>query len=125
MPQLKKFLRRLDRERKQLVSANPKDRLAFLIRWADIKAVNFVPYEHRRHQRRWSWRKFNLALCWACGKAKRLIRHHVIQVKNGGNNDPRNVVAICAECHLEIHPWMDADEHPIITETREMDASPL
>lgn len=113
------------RER-QIVRATRDDRLAFLLCWAEVWATNYKPYDQRRKQKgRWSWRKLKLATCWVCGKAKTLVRHHIIQVKNGGGNDARNIVAICQECHLEVHPWMDAADHPILAEVRAMDARQL
>lgn len=47
--------------------------------------------------------------CWACGITRdevRLIRHHIVQVQNGGSNNYRNLVIICQHCHASIHPWL-------------------
>lgn len=43
--------------------------------------------------------------CFAClGKAD--VRHHIIQLQNGGINCKKNVVYLCHTCHKEIHPWL-------------------
>lgn len=47
--------------------------------------------------------------CFCCGISRnsvRLIRHHIVQVQNGGSNTKRNLVAICQHCHASIHPWL-------------------
>jgi hypothetical protein len=33
-------------------------------------------------------------------------RHHIIQIQNGGSNEPENIIPICHECHCKVHPWM-------------------
>lgn len=45
--------------------------------------------------------------CFGCGTHDRkLYWHHIVQVQNGGSNNPRNRVAICLRCHATIHPWL-------------------
>lgn len=44
--------------------------------------------------------------CFVCNAVARLRWHHVILVKHGGSDSPRNLVAICRTCHASIHPWM-------------------
>ncbi len=57
------------------------------------------------------------AQCFVChGKATQ--QHHVILLKHGGTNIPRNRVPICRRCHEQIHDWME----PIET-VRALDAS--
>lgn len=34
------------------------------------------------------------------------VRHHVIQLKNGGTNTSNNLVRLCNGCHEAVHPWM-------------------
>lgn len=43
--------------------------------------------------------------CFACPRPAR-VRHHVIQLQNGGDNSKENRVSLCEECHSEIHPWL-------------------
>lgn len=45
------------------------------------------------------------ALCWACERMAQ-VRHHVIQIQNGGLNINRNIVPLCCDCHAEVHPWL-------------------
>lgn len=43
--------------------------------------------------------------CFVClGQAH--CRHHIIQLKNGGMNDKKNLVSLCNSCHANIHPWL-------------------
>lgn len=44
--------------------------------------------------------------CFVCGSINNLHRHHVIPMKNGGSNNPLNLVSLCNEHHRELHPWM-------------------
>lgn len=46
--------------------------------------------------------------CFVCrGLGRRLHRHHVIWIRNGGSNDPSNLVWVCTRCHGVVHPWME------------------
>lgn len=52
--------------------------------------------------------------CYACLRRDRtLYIHHIIQVQHGGSSTPRNMVAICHECHRKIHPWLDEREYRV------------
>lgn len=103
---------------------NKKARLEFLIQWSSMSLSNATPPQERRAQfmkiRR--SRKLNRAKCWACDREAALVRHHIIQIQNGGTNDGQNLVAICEWCHAEVHSWMDAPEdHPVALAIKEMD----
>lgn len=43
-----------------------------------------------------------------CGKRAE-IRHHIILVKNGGNNKYKNIIHLCRDCHCKIHYWIVPD----------------
>lgn len=45
--------------------------------------------------------------CWCCKKNKATLRHHIIQLKNGGKNRGNNIVFLCEPCHVKIHPHLD------------------
>lgn len=49
-------------------------------------------------------------LCFVCG-GMATVRHHIITLQNGGTNNRRNVVSLCAPCHALIHPWLDEDQN--------------
>jgi hypothetical protein len=49
------------------------------------------------------------ASCFVCSD-RATEQHHVVLLKHGGTNDPRNRVSICRFCHEHIHDWMDATE---------------
>jgi len=57
--------------------------------------------------------------CWVCGKYAILVRHHVIQLQNGGSNWHLNIEMICDECHAAIHPWLES-EHCTATKIEDM-----
>lgn len=44
--------------------------------------------------------------CFVCGIRTDLIRHHIIQLQNGGYNSKRNIVVLCENCHSDVHPWL-------------------
>lgn len=47
--------------------------------------------------------------CMIC-KGEAFVRHHVIQLRNGGSNSGRNLMRVCFQCHEKIHPWLKNDE---------------
>jgi len=36
--------------------------------------------------------------------------HHLHRVSDGGVDDPENVIAICPNCHREVHHGQDGDQ---------------
>lgn len=72
----------------------------------------FGVYGKQLLRRREKFNKRKKRLCWikncdcfVCG-APANLRHHIVQLKNGGHNHAINIVPLCHACHLEIHPWM-------------------
>jgi hypothetical protein len=64
-----------------------------------LERENFNTVKFRRHS-------FNShKLCFVCGLLAD-VRHHIIQLQNGGINAKKNVVSLCNSCHAEIHPWL-------------------
>jgi hypothetical protein len=57
--------------------------------------------------------------CFVCN-GPRHLRHHIIQIQNGGVNLRENVVWLCNACHEEVHPWMARSEY----DGRKIDAGP-
>lgn len=43
--------------------------------------------------------------CFVCLNQS-FIKHHVIQLQNGGSNVQNNIVFLCEDCHCKIHPWL-------------------
>lgn len=41
--------------------------------------------------------------CRACGKGVGLEAHHVVMRSLGGTDEPRNLIALCADCHQAVH----------------------
>ncbi len=44
-------------------------------------------------------------VCYICGE-KAYCMHHIVPLCHGGNNDDRNLIPICLDCHNKIHPFM-------------------
>jgi 5-methylcytosine-specific restriction endonuclease McrA len=44
--------------------------------------------------------------CFTCSNVATL-RHHVIQLQNGGRNKRNNIVPLCSRCHGNIHPHLN------------------
>lgn len=88
--------------------ATREQRLAFLIHWAAVKAprVEGETYEQRRAAIIRSPR-VRVGQCWACNGWADLTDHHIIQIQNGGYSWDRNLIRICGECHVAVHPWLD------------------
>jgi hypothetical protein len=48
-------------------------------------------------------------LCWCCEHRPASIRHHLIQLQNGGPvTTANNILYLCEHCHAEVHPWLGA-----------------
>lgn len=43
--------------------------------------------------------------CGVCGKPAN-VRHHIIQIQNGGGNHGLNLIRLCNGCHGAVHPWL-------------------
>jgi HNH endonuclease len=86
-----------------------------------LKALKTIAYRQyarvskkklRRKRKKFDRRKRSIlrirgSECFVCG-APAQVRHHVIQLQNGGHNADLNVIPVCRGCHASIHPWMDA-----------------
>ena len=42
-------------------------------------------------------------LCAQCGNAPATVAHHVVRKRDGGSDDPSNLLALCASCHSALH----------------------
>lgn len=82
----------------EIVISKPKKGLRKVAR------TKFVAWKVRRDKR-----------CFVCGLWARL-RHHIIQLQHGGSNSKKNIVALCDDCHAEIHPWLKDVEELLIVE---------
>lgn len=64
-----------------------------------VYRAKFEEVKRKRHN------KLSHKFCFVClGMAD--VRHHIIQLQNGGLNSKRNIVSLCYKCHSDIHPWL-------------------
>jgi HNH endonuclease len=89
----------------------PEEKLANLRKMALLQLESLTDKQLKRRRKRFDKKKrgylrLKEAECFVCGNPRHLDRHHVIQIKNGGSNQPLNLIALCIPCHEKIHPWM-------------------
>jgi hypothetical protein len=95
-------------------------KLELLKKWAGVVAkprknkFQAPLRERRKSCNRMTRFEKNVDVCWSCSKTRFLIRHHVIQLQNGGSNWHLNIVRICEDCHAEIHPWLVKTNDPLV-----------
>jgi 5-methylcytosine-specific restriction endonuclease McrA len=41
--------------------------------------------------------------CELCGNTWMLQVHHIKHKASGGDDEPRNLICLCAECHTKVH----------------------
>jgi hypothetical protein len=93
-----------------------KQRLAYLEEWASVPRVppcRRVKRKSRRPIRRWM-------RCECCNTLGRVARHHALPLSCGGKDCRDNIVYVCGDCHVLIHPWMQ--NAPVNEEWLERDA---
>lgn len=56
----------------------------------------------------WRARKHKAQSCAECATTDRLHVHHID--RNPANNDPTNLLTLCASCHLKLHWREDRDK---------------
>ena len=69
----------------------------------EVRRINFLASAKRKLSKLIERAKFRL--CSACFNFVE-IRHHIIQLQNGGDNRKKNIITLCNDCHEEIHPWL-------------------
>lgn len=97
----------LYRRDRRLTKGDPASRLALMIKWAAVKVIRRSGKSHfeirgasNRMKRRPRGR------CFVCGQHNFVVKHHVIQLQHGGNNNHLNIEMVCDACHCAIHPWL-------------------
>lgn len=41
--------------------------------------------------------------CERCGQRRSEVVHHIVRKRDGGSDDPGNLLAVCKLCHAQIH----------------------
>jgi hypothetical protein len=96
----------------KFMGVKQRNRLAFLRRMASkvIGVRTFV--ELNKARKDFDRNKINSLplsekkMCYCCVKNQAVLRHHVITLLNGGRNKRNNIVPLCNQCHVKVHPHM-------------------
>lgn len=118
-----KKMRAAQRERVALWKATPvgPERLRLLVDWAHIIVTELSLRGLAERRRAFNaskdeWRgDAGEGTCAACGRIGRRLWHHIVQLRNGGTNSPKNLVRVCWPCHAVIHPHLPMTEADPIT----------
>ena len=85
---------------------NRSGKLDLLRQMAGIRLNNQQCYAERKEQfEQWKQRFKLPGPCRVCGDSA-TVRHHIIQIQNGGPNRKSNIIRLCDDCHAEVHPWL-------------------
>jgi hypothetical protein len=87
-------------------SLSPNQKLELLQIFADliVESTSSPSIERRKHRQSVSRFPLN-SLCFVC-KEIAFVRHHIIQLQNGGVTRRKNIIPLCNYCHSRIHPWL-------------------
>ncbi len=91
-----------------VMTYDPDAKLRFLKLMAErvyIRKKGGDSARRRRFEAHRGYKRLFSEKCNVCDSVP-VIRHHIIPLKNGGNNSRRNIIPICSPCHSEIHPWL-------------------
>jgi len=95
---------------------SPKVKRDLLVQYARIVIPprGKMTLEHRRNIfNKWKqdFHKFEtFPKCFLCLDRWASVRHHIIQLQNGGPNTKNNIVSLCGGCHAIIHPHLRSSE---------------
>lgn len=84
------------------------DRLPLLRRFAELAIVRPSTWDYEAIRRASQQHTLTAPTCFGCLAARSLSWHHIIQIQHGGSNYLRNRVALCDECHHDVHPWLES-----------------
>ncbi len=83
------------------------DRLALLQQLSGVAVERDHTWDMARVREQAEHLTLTADTCLACShRGRRLFWHHVIEVQHGGSSTPRNMAALCFDCHQAIHPWL-------------------
>jgi HNH endonuclease len=90
-------------------------RIQLLRELAEVVRYKPVPKTLDLHRRKFDKKKHRLARltgkdCAVCMSPAN-VRHHIVQLQNGGINHRKNLVLLCNRCHAEVHPWLKSALH--------------
>lgn len=75
-----------------------------LLLLSNYKQVTSLEYKTRR------FKKYKPeGICKCCKIRDANVKHHMIQLQNGGQDVWWNRIDICNQCHEKIHPWINVD----------------
>ena len=94
------------------VEADPRNRRHALLIAARSRARDYADIDLAKLRKQFEKSKYKLMklkdhVCYVCESTPN-HRHHIIPLGRGGRNEVRNLVALCEDCHTDLHPWMIA-----------------
>ena len=96
--------------RKQLRGLDGPARLFMLTVYSKIYVKNHTKKQRNKCRKslkkakdKFWYKKIKWQPCACCGKELNLEVHHIIPINKGGNNDMRNLISVCSDCHRKIH----------------------
>lgn len=99
----------------QCSKANYRKRLELLKEMSILNFDNKIPYQIRRELKHPI--KFDKP-CFCCKYNQMEVKHHIVQIKNGGMDIGLNRIGICNVCHSRIHHWL----RPVYKEIEKLDS---
>lgn len=90
----------------KIAGPSKDERMALLKHWANVRVRTDDNYGDRRLAYNRIQKRPDFGPCWVCGQMALLVKHHVVQLQNGGHSWELNIIKICDPCHCEIHPWL-------------------
>ena len=100
---INKFNHLQNPRKKILLSFSYEEKIKLLKEWAE-KGVYRINYRYISKRKKRN--KVSADICEVCNINDAYCMHHIWPLSMGGKNNKENLIAICEECHEEIHPWM-------------------
>lgn len=78
--------------------------------WSGRKKVMHDEDGNRKFSTQWPPKRIGIDFCQSClrtedqlGDGECLESHHIIEIKDGGEDNPQNIWVVCTACHKMIH----------------------
>lgn len=96
--------------RQQISELDGPARLFMLTVYSKVYVKNNTKKQRSKYRKtlkkaknKYWYRKVKWQPCACCKKEMHLELHHIIPINKGGDNDIRNLISVCSDCHRKIH----------------------